>query len=94
MTFCDNILICDRTIFHSDLQIWRLELALDVYEIIQEFEEGAEHRNITVEILDLASPGISNQAKILQETMDSDGKASWLNSESLQSFKLNGRYVL
>ena len=48
----------------------------DVYEIIKEFEEGAEHRNITVEILELASPGVSNQAKVLQKTMDLDGKAS------------------
>ena len=48
----------------------------DVYEIIQEFEEGAPHRDITVEILELSSPGVDNQAKILQEAMDSDGKAS------------------
>ena len=47
----------------------------DVYEIIQEFQDGAEHRNITVEILELSSPGVKNQASLLQEAMGSGTKA-------------------
>ena len=48
----------------------------DVYEIIEEFQQGAEHRNITVELLELDSPGVKNQANLLKEAMDSGGKAS------------------
>ena len=48
----------------------------DVSEIIQEFQESAEYRKIQVEILELASPGVSNQAKIFQQTMGTVLKAS------------------
>lgn len=41
----------------------------DVYEIIEEFIEGAEHRNITVEVLELDSNGVSNQFKAMSDTL-------------------------
>ena len=35
-------------------------------EIIQEFIEGAPHRNIEAEVIDLSSPGVKNQFNLLQ----------------------------
>ena len=43
-------------------------------EIIQEFKESAEHREITVTIIELSSPGVKDR-KILKETMESEGQA-------------------
>ena len=51
-----------------------INMDYDVYEIIQEFKEGAEHREITVEILELSCPSITNQAKLFKEAMDSESK--------------------
>ena len=53
-----------------------INMDYDVYEIIQEFKESAEHREITVTIIELSSPGVKDQAKILKETMESEGQAS------------------
>jgi len=48
----------------------------DVYEIIQEFQQGAGHREITVELINLTSPGVQNQANLLKKAMDADNQAS------------------
>jgi MFS superfamily sulfate permease-like transporter len=43
----------------------------DVLEIIEEFREGAEFRNIEVEVIELESVGVQNQLKIVEETIQS-----------------------
>ena len=52
-----------------------INMDYDVYEIIQGLKESAEHREITVTIIELSSPGVKDQAKILKETMESEGQA-------------------
>jgi ribosome maturation factor RimP len=50
----------------------------DVQELIQEFLEGAPHRNIEAEVLELSSPGIQNQFKAMSDaltTLDGSEKA-------------------
>lgn len=46
-----------------------INMDTDVQEIIQEFLEGAPHRNIDAEVLDLSSPGIHNQYKAMSNAL-------------------------
>ena len=43
----------------------------DVVEIIREFQEGAEFRNIEVEVIELESVGVENQLKVVEECIQS-----------------------
>ncbi len=48
-----------------------INMDLDVCEIIQEFIEGAPHRNIEAEVIDLNSPGVQNQFNKLHAALKS-----------------------
>ena len=45
----------------------------DVQEIIKEFEENAQYRNIELELIDVNSVKIGNQGKIVQKVLAENG---------------------
>ena len=51
-----------------------VNMDLDVCEIIQEFIEGAPHRNIEAEVIELNSPGVQNQFSLLQAALKTEAK--------------------
>ena len=56
-----------------------VNMDLDVCEIIQEFLEGAPHREIEAEVIELNSPGVQNQFHMLHaalKTADPEAMAS------------------
>ena len=53
-----------------------INMDLDVCEIIQEFIEGAPHRNIEAEVIDLSSPGVKNQFNLLQAALKTNPQES------------------
>ena len=55
----------------------------DVREIIEEFEEGAQYRGITVELIDVASQSIENQLKVIEPVLKEHTKVRFLVSASL-----------
>ncbi len=49
-----------------------VNMDLDVCEIIQEFIEGAPHRNIEAEVIELNSPGVKNQFNLLHAALKTE----------------------